>query len=166
MDQGHNDFPPGRNEPLSYAEPTHDNFFKVHHERLLRLAGWGAIVAITVLSLIPATRRPATGMSGHLEHLIAYFGAALVLGLGARELGRVMRVGLLLTGYAGVLEVVQLWVPGRHAKLSDFVTSTTGILIGCVVVAVFILSTHRWQESLYAHLLRIVCRRTWKSRDE
>jgi VanZ family protein len=82
-------------------------------------------------------------MSGVSEHLIAYLGTALVLGLSARDFGHLIRIGLLLTVYSGVLEAVQLYLPGRHARLSDVVTSATGIMIGCLIAAAFILSMHR-----------------------
>jgi hypothetical protein len=166
MNRGLDNIPSEREEHADRTSQTSAGNFNMHQEWLLRLACWAAILAIGIVSLMPGQLRPGTGISGHAEHLIAYFGAALAFGLGARELGQVGWIGLLLVGYAGVLETVQRWIPGRHAKLSDFVTSTTEIVIGCFVIAVFILLTHRRRESLYTRLLRIVCRRTWTSRDE
>ena len=135
-------------------------------EWFLRLVRWAAILAIGVLSLIPGRMRPETGMSGHVEHVIAYFSAAFALGLGARELRQVGWIAVSVTGYAGMLEILQAWVPGRHSQLSDFATSTTGIMFGCVVVAAFFVSNRRRHESLYTRLLRIITRRPRTSRDD
>jgi VanZ family protein len=35
--------------------------------------------------------------------------------------------------FAGALEVAQYWIPGRHARMSDFVINAIGAIIGVIV---------------------------------
>jgi hypothetical protein len=95
-----------------------------------RLFSWAAISAIAILSLVPGELRPQTGASHYFEHFIAYSLAATALTLVYRD--RIGPIGLLLgiVLYAGTLETVQLWVPGRAARLSDFGLSSLGGLAG------------------------------------
>ena len=56
-----------------------------------------------------------TGASGRLEHIVAYFISALLLVTGyPRRTPWV--IGSALAVYAGVLEVGQIFVPGRHSR--------------------------------------------------
>jgi VanZ family protein len=48
----------------------------------------------------------------------------------------------------GALELLQLLVPGRHARLEDFIVDAIAACAGIVVVAVFYWATARhWQRS-------------------
>jgi hypothetical protein len=40
--------------------------------RVAPLAGFAGIAAITILSLVPGSERPHTGLPGHAEHFAAY----------------------------------------------------------------------------------------------
>jgi VanZ family protein len=37
----------------------------------------------------------------------------------------------------GVLELLQLWVPGRHARLEDFVVDALTAIAGILIAALF-----------------------------
>jgi VanZ family protein len=102
----------------------------VHH--IIRIAGYGCVVLIGVLSLLPGTLRPDTGAPGKLEHLIAYLGAAALLALG-RGAPHQRWQALWLIPYAGALELAQLYVPGRHAQFLDFVVSSIGAALGLAI---------------------------------
>jgi VanZ family protein len=99
---------------------------------ILQVAGYLAVLLIGVLSLLPGALRPQTGVPGQFEHLIAYFGASVVLALHADSSPR-WSVSLLLVPYAGGLELAQLFIPGRHARLSDFLFNSIGAALGAVV---------------------------------
>ena len=101
-------------------------------EKAFRFAGYGSVVLIAILSLIPAALRPDTGAPGKLEHFVAYMGAAALLGLGCSTSSERWQ-GLWLVPYAGALEIAQIFVPGRHSRFSDFVVSGLGALVGVVV---------------------------------
>jgi len=69
-----------------------------------------------------------TGASGRLEHVLAYFISALVW-VNAYPRVTPWVVGAVLTAYAGVLEVGQIYVPGRHSQVADFAASCLGVAL-------------------------------------
>jgi VanZ family protein len=98
-------------------------------DNILQVAGITAVLLIGVVSLLPGALRPQTGVPGQFEHLIAYFGASVVLAFRA-DLSPRWSVSLLLVPYAGGLELAQLFIPGRHARLSDFLFNSIGAALG------------------------------------
>jgi len=103
---------------------------------LLRIASWAAVVLLALLSLVPGTLRPHVMASGHIEHFAAYFLTASVWALAYRGWSKAILIAFLLSAYAGVLEILQLWVPGRVSQFSDFLISANGAWAGAVAVAI------------------------------
>ena len=66
-----------------------------------RIAGWLAVAAIVVLSLLPGQDRPHSGAPGELEHLFAYLVAAVVLGIGYPERKTQVKLALFLVLLSG-----------------------------------------------------------------
>ena len=95
-----------------------------------RAAGFFGVLAIIVLSLVPGTYRPHTGLPGVAEHFIAYCSTAFAFALGFRSRASRIVIALVLTLLAGSMEVLQLWVPGRHSAIIDAVFSSLGGLLG------------------------------------
>jgi VanZ family protein len=91
-------------------------------DKILQVAGYLAVLLIGVVSLLPGALRPQTVVPGQFEHLIAYFATSVVLALRA-DLSQRWSGSLLLVPYAGGLELAQLFIPGRHARLSDLPSS-------------------------------------------
>jgi VanZ family protein len=79
---------------------------------------------------IPGTYRPHTGLPGVAEHFIAYCSTAFAFALGFRSSASRIVIALVLTLLAGSMEVLQLWVPGRHSAIIDAVFSSLGGLLG------------------------------------
>jgi VanZ family protein len=102
--------------------------------RLLRPIAWGCVGLIAVLSLLPSEEMVRTRMGGHIEHAVAYAGTAVLLRLGYPAWGKQIAVGLVL--YAGLLELLQNFSPGRHSEVSDWLASSTGALMGIAVIHV------------------------------
>jgi VanZ family protein len=75
-----------------------------------------------------------TGIPGHIEHLVAYAGSAsiAIAGYGRR---RAVRIIGLFWMYAGILEYLQHFSPGRYPSITDFAASALGALSGGVVGA-------------------------------
>ena len=71
-----------------------------------------------------------TVLGGHAEHLIAYLGTAIIMGLTFRESPRLAVQCVLLIMYAAILEGGQLYSPGRHASFQDLAFSSAGVVIG------------------------------------
>lgn len=98
--------------------------------KIVKTAAWLTIVAFAVLSLVPHELRPHTGLPGPLEHLVAYAIAAGLLTFGYARRSQPFVIVLSLSVYAAILEIAQIWVPGRHPAVIDFAASSAGALIG------------------------------------
>ena len=103
----------------------------------------GCLIAIIVLSLVPAEYRPETGAPHNIEHsaIFALLGASMILGYRIRFWAWVTLGPL----FAVVIEVLQLGVPGRHARLSDFLVDAGGVLLGS---AFAVLSRYSYRERI------------------
>jgi VanZ family protein len=90
--------------------------------KAVRVSSWLLIVAIVILSLVPPELRPRLGGLHALEHFVIFSATGLAFGLGYRPRYSTA-IGLVL--FAGVIELAQLLVPGRHARISDFIVAST-----------------------------------------
>jgi VanZ family protein len=96
--------------------------------------GLACVAVIIVLSLLPGDERPHTGLAGQIEHGVAYFGTAVFLALGFRTIRDRVAAVSLLVGLAGVLEVIQRVIPGRHSQVIDWFASSSGAGFGVLAV--------------------------------
>jgi VanZ family protein len=105
---------------------------------LARLGSWLCFTVLAVLTLLPGKEMEpmrqsyyALGLS--VEHLVAYAGTAVVTlwAYGARF--GALRIGVFLAGYGALLELGQLFSPGRTAQLVDALENVVGILVGMLV---------------------------------
>jgi hypothetical protein len=80
---------------------------------------------LAVLSLLPAEERVRTRLGGHIEHAIAYVGTALLLGL-SYPAWDWKRIAAALVIYAGILDLLQNFSPGRHPAVLDWLSSSAG----------------------------------------
>lgn len=107
--------------------------------RLARIAGWAGIAAITILSLVPGSERPHTGFPGQAEHFAAYACTGFVISLAYIGLRTRLIFWFCLATASGVFEILQIWIPGRNARIQDALASTlgltTGLLIGATLAA-------------------------------
>jgi|ERR1700688_1321736 len=94
----------------------------------------GLLIAITVLSVVPPEYRLETGAPHDIEHAAIFllFGVSMVLGYRMRFWAWVTSGPL----FTAIIEVAQLGVPGRHARLSDFLVDAGAVLLGsaCAVL--------------------------------
>ena len=95
-----------------------------------RVVGLFCILAIIVLSLVQGVDRPHTGQPGKVEHFIAYCSTGTVFALGFWSIGSRVVIALSLTLLAGSMEILQMWVPGRHPAIADALASSMGGLLG------------------------------------
>jgi VanZ family protein len=70
----------------------------------------------------------------YVEHFAAYFLTSIVLIPAYQKTVRSLLLCIGLVIYAGLLETAQLWVPGRAARITDFIASSIGILAGITFV--------------------------------
>lgn len=103
---------------------------------ILRTMGWGGACLITILMLVPGSDRPHVLSSGLMEHILAYGLTSLALTCGYWHLRYPCVIAIGMTTYAGLLEALQLGVPGRSAKLIDFLMSAAGVWFAFVAFLV------------------------------
>jgi VanZ family protein len=108
-----------------------------------RIAAWLAVLIIVVLSVVPGTMRPHVLGNDYAEHFVAYFIAGSLFAIGYRRSRQLLASGVLLATCAGLLEFVQLWIPGRSASISDFEVSTIAAWIGLLAVVLIRLTGKR-----------------------
>jgi VanZ family protein len=96
---------------------------------LLRIAFFGCVVLLVVLSWLPITAMVRTGVGGRVEHATAYFITAIIMGVAYRDSPRLLVQFLLLDVLAAILEAGQLYIVGRHSSFRDFVASSSGLVV-------------------------------------
>ena len=97
-------------------------------QKFFRVAAWLLALAIVALSVSPASVRPVTGAGQGLEHLLIFMAMGMAFGFGYPR--RLLFLTLALMMYTIAIEVAQIWVPGRHARLSDFLIDAAASCLG------------------------------------
>jgi hypothetical protein len=97
-------------------------------QRFFQVVAWLLILAIVMLSLGPPSTRPVTGAGHNLEHLLIFVAMGAAFGLGYPR--RLLLLPVALLTFTGAIEVAQMMVSGRHARLSDFLTDATATCVG------------------------------------
>jgi len=105
----------------------------------LRFFAWLSVVGLAVASWTPGEYMIRTGVRGSFEHTAAYLISTLLL-VSAFPRSSPWTTGGALVVYAGVLEIGQIYVPGRHSQLEDFAASCLGVAM-IVVPALLIRRT-------------------------
>jgi VanZ family protein len=101
---------------------------------ILRIIAWLLTAAVTFATLGPARLRPHSDLGQDGEHALAFVLVGLAFGL-AYPQRRLLTAGIAVI-LIGVLEMLQLWTPGRHARLEDFVVDALAACAGIAVAAV------------------------------
>ena len=107
------------------------NWLITHRTAIIRGLAWFGILAIVILSVVPATERPVTGAGQRFEHFAAFALVAGTFAIGYRL--SLMRLLLLAFLFCGGIELLQVPLPTRHARVSDFVIDFVG---SCFAIAV------------------------------
>jgi len=97
-------------------------------QRTFQLIGWLLALTIIVLSLVPPTHRPVTGTSQGFEHLSIFLATGAAFGLGYTT--RLWILAAALVAFSAAIELAQIVVPGRHARLSDFLMDAAAACAG------------------------------------
>jgi VanZ like family len=97
---------------------------------IARSIAWIGLTAIVILTLVPAGLRPVSALPHVYEHLAVFLLIGFAFGIGYP--GQRLVIGIAALPTIGMLELLQLFVPGRHARLSDFAVNLVGALIGLI----------------------------------
>ncbi len=104
--------------------------------RTFQIMAWVCVLAIGVLSLVKPSLRPVTIVPHNMEHLAIFAATGIAAGLGYPA--RPLRNMVLLVIFAGIVELAQLFVPGRHARVIDFVVDALSACVGALLAAAFV----------------------------
>jgi VanZ family protein len=108
---------------------------------ILRLFAWLLAAAVTFATLGPASLRPHADITHDGEHVLAFILIGLAFSF-AYPKQRKLAAGISVI-LIGVLELLQLFVPGRHARLEDFVVDALSALAGFALAAII---GWQWRE--------------------
>jgi len=100
---------------------------------IFRIIAWLLAAAVTFATLGPARLRPHSHLGQNGEHALAF--VLLGLAFGLAYTGNRVRTAVIAVILIGVLELLQLVAPGRHARLEDFVVDALTACVGFVVAA-------------------------------
>jgi VanZ family protein len=98
--------------------------------KLAQIAVLTAVFAIVALTVVPAEERVVTGLGQSAEHFLCFaiVGLAVPFSFPA-SIKRLLWAAVL---FASVIELLQIPLPTRHARLSDFLIDA---LAGCIGIA-------------------------------
>jgi VanZ family protein len=101
---------------------------------LFRLIAYALAAAISYATLGPPDLRPHSNLGQFGEHAFAFglLGLAFALGYSRHRLPAAVLTAL----FCGVLELLQLVAPGRHARLNDFLVDALATLGGFAIVSI------------------------------
>jgi VanZ family protein len=105
--------------------------------KILKVASWLIIVGLVIVTIVPADERPVSGLQHDLEHFLAFGLAGLVFGLAYSGHVRALLAGALLFTLA--LELLQIPLATRHARVEDFIVDAAGACPGIMI-------TYAWRK--------------------
>jgi VanZ family protein len=94
----------------------------------IRLLAYALFAAVSFATLGPADLRPRSNLSHDGEHALAFVLIGLAFAMGYPR-QRLPAAGLTVV-MTGLLELGQLFAPGRHARLEDFLVDAAATLLG------------------------------------
>jgi VanZ family protein len=100
---------------------------------LLRIFAWLLAAAVTFATLGPPRYRPHSHLGQDGEHALAFVLIGLAFGLAYRQ--HRLLTSVISVVMIGALELLQLFVPGRHARLEDFIVDALAACVGFALAA-------------------------------
>ena len=93
------------------------------------------MLGLTVLSVIPADERPVSGLQHVWEHFIAFGPAGFLIGLAYAMRFRWLYLGAI--AFTLALELSQIPLATRHARVNDFIVDAVAACLGLAVSQAF-----------------------------
>jgi VanZ family protein len=97
-------------------------------QNINRVLAWLILFAIIVLTVVPPGLRPITFLPHKIEHAGIFLVAGSSFGMAYLRYEWLLSTGAI--AFCAAIELAQLYVPGRHARLSDFIIDTIAAVIG------------------------------------
>ncbi|MBP1094328.1 VanZ family protein [Bradyrhizobium diazoefficiens] len=99
----------------------------------VRAFAWLLAVAVSFATLGPPGLRPHSDLGQDGEHALAFILVGLAFGLAYRK--RRLAAAAVSVILIGLLELMQFWTPGRHARLEDFLVDAATACAGFALTA-------------------------------
>lgn len=101
---------------------------------------------IFILTTLPSSKLPSVKINDKIEHLLAYFGLSVLLGLTlfTQNKSKILKKSyyifsiLFVALYGAMDEIHQLFVPGRSCDINDWAADISGAIIGSIVIYLFV----------------------------
>jgi hypothetical protein len=106
-------------------------FWDLMMANCLKAVSWIFIGALVITTIIPANQRPATGLEHDFEHFCAFASAGLMFGMAYAWQLRTLLLGAI--AFTLLLELSQIPLPTRHARLEDFIVDAAGACLAILV---------------------------------
>jgi VanZ family protein len=100
---------------------------------ILRIFAWLLAAAVAFATLGPPGYRPHSDLGQNGEHALAFVLIGLAFGLAYTQ--RRLLTAAIAVAMIGLIEILQFWAPGRHARLSDFIVDALAACAGFAVAA-------------------------------
>jgi VanZ family protein len=100
---------------------------------LFRIFAWVLAAAVAFATLGPPDYRPHSDFGQNGEHALAFVLIGLAFGLAYTQ-RRLLTAAIAVAGI-GMIEILQFWAPGRHARLEDFVVDALAACAGLAAAA-------------------------------
>jgi len=100
---------------------------------ILRSFAWLLAAAVTFATLGPPRFRPHSDLSHDGEHALAFVLIGMAFGL-AYSRHRLLSSAISVV-MIGVIEILQIWAPGRHARFEDFAVDALAACVGLAAAA-------------------------------
>ncbi|UWU71580.1 VanZ family protein [Bradyrhizobium sp. NC92] len=99
----------------------------------IRTFAWLLAAAVTFATLGPPGLRPRSTLGQDGEHALAFIMVGLAFGLAYPR--RRLLIAAAAVILIGVLELMQFWAPGRHARLEDYLVDAATACLGFALAA-------------------------------
>jgi VanZ family protein len=99
----------------------------------LRIFAWLLAAAVAFATLGPPEFRPHSNFGQDGEHALAFVLVGLAFGM-AHTKNRLLTSAISVI-MIGIIEILQLWAPGRHARFEDFVVDAVAACAGLAFAA-------------------------------
>jgi hypothetical protein len=100
---------------------------------ILKILAWLLAAAVAFATLGPPGLRPHSYLGQDGEHALAFVLIGLAFGLAYPQ--RRLLTAMIAGAMTGLIEILQFWAPGRHARLSDFVVDALAACAGLALAA-------------------------------
>ena len=107
-----------------------------------RATAWFALATIIVLSLVPPGIRPTTFVPHKIEHAGIFLLDGVAFGIAYSGYEWFLSTGAVIL--CASIELAQLAIPGRHARLSDFFVDAAAVCVGIFAGSTLTRMTRRY----------------------